>query len=178
MARKKNREEPSSAVDVKGFFRLQIVDPDESVVGDSGWQKNTVTDVGLYQYLVKAIASQETPVEVSHVALGSATAAVSASASSLPGEWHSSVSNIWANASTNWRKTVQADTGSKSCTFLATFAASGWHTHTSAALQIANIGLYNAATATGSLFAGNTFNSSGVASNQAVNVTYTINFSG
>lgn len=149
-------------VGVKGTYRLQIVDPDGSVVGDSGWKENQVTNLGFNQYLVSALGSIAGSKYISHVGLGTSGAPVAAD-TSLTGE-----------VGTRQAVTAATSSTSKTLRLTATFAA-GWHTSASA-YNISNIGLFNSSS-TGTLFAGNTYASSSCASNQAVNVTYDITFS-
>ena len=61
-------------VKLRGFFRLQIEDPDGSIVGDSGWHRNTVTNDGKLQYLVRALASSAGSKHLSYAALGEGSA--------------------------------------------------------------------------------------------------------
>jgi hypothetical protein len=97
------------------------------------------------------------------VALGTGTAP-GASATTLNGELGEAV-----------RKAVTAATSStsKALQLTATFASAD--SFVTASRNISNIGLFNSSAA-GTLFAGNTFTSSAVATNQAVNVTYTVSF--
>lgn len=147
---------------VRGMFRIHIEDNGE-IVGDSGWVKNQITDLGFNQFLVSALGSISGSKYVSHVALGTGTAP-GTSATTLNGELGEAV-----------RKAVTAATSSTSkvLNLVATFAsADSFVTNTR---NISNIGLFNSSSG-GTLFAGNTFTSSAVATNQAVNVTYNISF--
>lgn len=155
------KRQTQEAIRVHGMFRVNIVDPDGSIVGDSGWKPNLVTNDGFEQYIVKALGSLSGSKYVSHVGLGTG-AAPTATSTSLAGE-----------VGTRQGVTATNAAGSKTLQCTATFAA-GWHSSASAH-NIANIGLFNSVSA-GTLFAGNTFASSSCASNQAVNVTYSIVF--
>lgn len=150
-------------VGVRGFFHVQIME-DDKIVGDSGWLKNQVTNLGFNQYLVSALGSIAGSKYVSHVALGTGTVP-GAAATTLDGELGEAV-----------RKAVTAATssGSKTVRFTATFASAD--SFVTATRNISNIGLFNS-NAAGTLFSGNTFASSSVATNQAVNATYDIVFS-
>ncbi len=152
----------SEAIRVKGAFRLNIVEPDGKIVGDSGWVKNLVTNLGFNQYLVSAIGSIAGSKYVSHVGLG--TGAGPAAADTALGSEVGTRQSVTA-ATSNTSKTVR---------FTATFAA-GWHTSASA-FNISSIGLFNSSSG-GTLFSGTTYASSSCASNQAVNVTYDLVFS-
>lgn len=154
---------PNEGIKLRGFFHVQIVDPDTGeIVGDSGWNANQVTNLGFNQYLCMTIGSSTGSKYVSHVGLGTGTVPGAAD-TSLAGE-----------VGTRQAVTFATSSSSKTARFTSTFAA-GWHTSASAH-NISNIGLFNSS-ATGTLFAGNTYASSSCASNQAVNVTYDIIFS-
>lgn len=150
-------------VGVRGFFHVQIMENDK-IVGDSGWLKNQVTNLGFNQYLVSALGSIAGSKYVSHVALGTGSAPGAAD-TTLNGELGEAV-----------RKAVTAATssGSKTVRFTATFASAD--SFVTASRNISNIGLFNSESG-GTLFSGNTFASSSVAVNQAVNCTYDIVFS-
>ena len=148
-------------VGVRGFYHVHIVDPDGTIVGDSGWHENQVTNLGFNKYLVSALGSISGSLYVSHVGLGTG---------SVPG---AADTTLDGEVGTRQAVTAATTTGSKTAHFTATFAA-GWHSSGSAH-NIANIGLFNSLT-TGTVFAGNTYASSSCASNQAVNVTYEIIF--
>lgn len=152
-------------IKVKGSFRLNIVEGDK-VVGDSGWRQNQVTNLGFNQYIVQSIGTGLTGKTISHVALGTG-GVPAASDTSLSGE------NQIAK-----RQAVTAATssGSKTLRLTATFNSSD--SFVTASKNISNIGLFNtSAVTTGTMFAGNTYASSSVATNQNVNVTYDIIFS-
>ena len=149
------------SLNVKGMFRVQI-DDEGKIVGDSGWVPNQITNLGFNKYLCFALASSNGSLYPSHVGLGTGTVP-GATATSLDGEITDSVRTTVTAATSSTSKVVQ---------YTATFASS-WFT---ASHDIANIGLFNS-NASGTLFAGNTYSSSNVATNQAVNITYTISFS-
>lgn len=148
-------------VRVRGFFRMQITQQGE-VVGDSGWQENTVVNLGFNDYLVRTLAGITGSKQVTHMAIGTGDA---------PGATDTSLGGELAK-----RAAVSAATGatSKVAQFLATFASSA--SFVTAAATIRNLGLFNVS-AGGSIFAGNTFVTSQVQTNQNVNATYTITFS-
>jgi len=152
---------PNEGIRIHGSFHLQILENDE-IVGDSGWHENQVVDLGFLDYLCKSLGSSTGSKYITHVGLGTGTAP-GATDTSLQGE-----------VGTRQSVTFATSSNSKKARFLATFAA-GWHT-SSAAYDISNIGLFNTSSG-GTLFAGNTYASSSCASNQAVNVTYDIDFS-
>lgn len=155
-----SKTKAKDGIGVQGRFRIQI-NENGKIVSDSGWKNNQVTDLGFNQYLVSALGSISGSKYVSHIAIGTGTMP-GAAATSLDGE---SMSN---------RKAVTAATSSSSKTvrFTATFAS----TDITASGNVRNIGLFNSSS-TGTLFAGNTFTSSSLNTNQALNATYDIIFS-
>lgn len=158
--KKRGMEGPSDAIAVRGFFRLQLVDPDGSVAGDSGWCHNLVTNDGFGNFIVRSLANSagSTP-SIGFMALGSGTApATSATALDLE-----------LNGGTK-RFAVTAATSSKTVQFTGTLAS-----NTVTDTKVSNIGLF-ASTSGGTMFAGNTFSSSSLATNQAVNCTYSVVF--
>lgn len=165
MSKSKNNVSTDS-VKVHGFFRLQITEgkgSDTRVVGDSGWRKNTVTNLGFRDYLVDAIINNS-PISVSHIALGTG-GAPNATDTALAGEIMSSTQRGAVSTSIVASKTAQ---------FTAGFASSD--SFLTAASNLSNVGLFNSSTS-GTLFAGNTYTSSSCDTNQNVNVTYQIRFS-
>lgn len=152
------------AIKIKGMFRLQI-DESGKIVGDSGWRRNQVTNLGFNQYLVSTLGGIAGSKQITHVALGTGTVPAAA-ATALDGE---------AAVSKRQAVTAATSSGSKTVRFTATFNSSdSFVTDTK---NISNIGLFNtSAQTTGTLFAGNTYASSAVATNQNVNVTYDIIF--
>lgn len=151
----------SDTLTIKGMFRVTITE-DGELVGDSGWQENQVTNLGFNQYLVSTLGAIAGSKQVSHAALGTG-GVPAAAATTLAGEVEK-------------RKSVTAATSSSSKTvrFTATFGSSdSFVTKTE---NISNIGLFNTSSG-GTLFAGNTYASSSVATNQQVNATYDVIFS-
>jgi hypothetical protein len=164
MKGKIKKRSPSDAVQVKGFFRLNIVENGE-VVGDSGWRENQVVDLGFSHYLVDLLGQGANSKQISRMMLGTGTAP-GASATTLPGE---------LNTATYTRTTVSfANTGSKTARFTATFASA--NSHITAAVTLQNIGIINNTTSAGTLMAGNTYATSQWNTNQDINATYEIRF--
>lgn len=148
-----------NGIKIRGAFRIKIVDEDGSFAGDSGWQNNTVVNLGFLDYVVKSLGSISGSKYLTHLALGTG-GTIATDATALAGEVGSRTAITAATSS-----------DSKTLRLTATFA-SGWHTSTGA-YNISNIGLFNTSSG-GTIFAGNTFASSSCASNQAVNTTYDI----
>jgi len=147
----------SDGLKVKGFFRVQLTEDGLGVVGDSGWQENQITNLGIRQYLVGWLTSG-TGKAVTHMALG--TGGVPASdATVLAGEnFHRST-----NATTNSRAAVSTSVvASGTAQFTAAFASA--NSFLTASADISNIGLFETYLTSlanaGTLFAGNTFASS------------------
>jgi hypothetical protein len=153
---------PAEGIRLKNFSRVQIVNPDGSLAGDSGFTgPNTVVNLGFNQYLVMSLGSIAGSKYLTHAGLGTG-AGPAATDTALGSE-----------VGTRTTLTVATSSGSKTLRVTATFAA-GWHT-SAGAYNISSIGLYNTLSG-GTIFAGNTYASSSCASNQAVNATYDIIF--
>jgi hypothetical protein len=151
---------PKEGVNVRGFFRLNIVDEEFGIVGDSGWQENQITNLGFLN-VVNQLGTSLTGSKHSHLALGSGGAPAS-NATTLGGE-------VEVRAAL-----TAASSGSTALQMTATFASSAsFVTNTQ---NISNIGVFGTS-AGGTLLSGNTYASSSCATNQAVNATYTWTFS-
>lgn len=148
-------------IGVRGMFRLQITE-DGEVVADSGWLENTVVNLGFNNYLVKSLGSISGSSYVGFMGLGTGGAPAAAD-TSLSGEVQKRTAVTAATSSSS--KTVR---------FTATFSSGG--SFVTKTESISNVGLFASSTG-GTLFAGNTYNSSSVATNQNVNATYDIIFS-
>ena len=148
------------AIKVQGTYRLNVTQ-DGKIVGDSGWKHNQVVNLGFLDYLTKTLGAVSGSKQISYAALrtGGAPAATD---TSLGGE-------VVKRAAV----TAATSSSSKTLRFTATFdSAASFVTNTQ---NISNIGLFNTSSS-GTLFAGNTYASSSVATNQNVNVTYDITF--
>lgn len=163
--RGRRKKTPATHIKVKGFFRLNIVNPDGKVVGDTGWLQNQVTNDGFKLYLADNIGKSSGSKQIAYVALGTG-GAPSAGDTTLAGE---------VMSSTQRKGVTYANVSSKTARFTATFASSDSFVTTS--YNISNIGLFATTTTNDTLFAGNTYTSSALATNQNVNITYEIRFS-
>jgi len=161
--KKKVSKSSKEAIAVRGFFRVQIEENGKGIVGDSGWRENTVVNLGFQDYLCKSLAGSAGSKTISHVALGTGTAP-GATGTGLDGEIMSSTQRKTGSPSIASSKTLQ---------FTAAFASSD--SFVTAAVTLQNIGLFNTSTA-GTLFSGNTYTTSALATNQNVNATYQIRF--
>jgi hypothetical protein len=147
---------------VKGAYRLTIADQDGTIRGDSGWHDNQITNLGFLNFLIGTMAARAGSIQVSHLALGTGGAPAAAD-TTLSGEIQK-------------RQAVTAATSntSKAITFTGTFSSANSFCTTTQ--NISNIGLFGTSSG-GTLMCGNTFASSSCASNQNVNVTYTLSLS-
>ena len=162
MAKKTSKD----GVKAKGFFRLQIQNQDGKVAGDTGWKENVVTNLGFQDYLCKSLGSMSGSKYISYAMLGTGTAPAT-DATALDGE----ITDV-ATARCAVTPTTIA---SKTVQFAFTLASSVYSVpHT-----IQNVGLINhSSTATaGTIFSGNTYTTSALATNQSVNGSYQIRFS-
>lgn len=155
------KDNASDSVKVHGFYRVNItqdVDGKPRIIGDSGWNKNQVTNLGFDQYLCQTLAGAAGSKTVSHVALGTGTIPAAAD-TNLNGE---------VNHTNNDRKTLSTSTiASKTIQFTAAFNSAD--SFLTASANISNIGLFNVSSVTaGTMFAGQTYGSSAVATNQNV----------
>lgn len=159
------------SVKVHGFFRLQLtedVNGKEKIVGDSGWRKNQVVNNGIRDFLVDwLIGDTANGQSITHIALGTGSAPAS-NGTALEGEI--------ADAAGSRKAVSTSIVDSRTAQFTAQFASSD--SFVTAAKNISNIGLFNSSAVTaGALFAGNTYTSSSLATNQNVNCTYQIRIS-
>ena len=162
MAKAKNKK-TKDGISVKGFFRLNIIDPDGKVAGDSGWRQNQIVNNGYQQFMQYALIGSAGSKTVTHAALGTGTAPASAD-TTIIGEL----------TETNSRMAITTGTsGSKTVNFTFTLTSG----ILAAASTIQNVGLFNGSTrAGGTMLAGNTYATSSLATNQAINGTYQIIF--
>ena len=153
---------------VHGMYRVHIVDnPDtdeQKIVGDSGWKKNQVVNLGFNWYLAGLLGDIANSSQISYMALGTGTA---------PGAAHTTLEDEVES-----RTTVTAATSADSMAvrFTATFTSA--QSFVTATMDISNIGLFRSqASGAGTIFAGADYASSQVQTNQNVNATYDITFS-
>jgi len=162
MARKQ-----ADALKVAGFFRLNIIDHNDGeakVVGDSGWCKNLVTNLGFQHYIIENMGGLSGSSIVAAFALGLGTAP-GATATSLESE----LSDV-----TNCRFTMTPTVvSSKTLNMVGTLASS----IITANRTIQNVGVFaTTAVTAGSILCGNTYATSQLQTNQSVNVTYQLRF--
>jgi hypothetical protein len=165
------RKTVQDGLKIKGMFRVQIEESGE-IVGDSGWHTNLITNLGFNEYLVKQLGTSLTGSKISHAALGTGGAPIAAD-TTLSGE----VSTNGSGSVVRAALTAATSSGSKTLRNTATFSSA--NSFVTASANISNVGLFGVSgptTASGTLFAGNTYASSACATNQNVNVTYDIIF--
>lgn len=155
---------------VQGFFRLQIIEDKDgkpTVVGDSGWRKNTVVNDGFDQYICRSIGGMSGSKTVSHMALGTGTA---------PGVTDTTLNGEITDANGSRAAVTASTVASKTLQLTAAFASA--NSFITAAKTINNVGLFQQSnTNTATILAGNTYTTSALATNQSVNVTYQLRFS-
>lgn len=164
----KNKQAAYEEVPLRGFFRLKVVEKNgevSKVVGDSGWQKNQVTNLGKDQYLSQLLAAMAGSKQVTYAALGTGTA---------PGATDTTLAGELTDAA-GCRCAVTPTTVNASGTVQFAFTLNS--NVITAAKTIQNVGLFNTSTTSvGTIFAGNTYTTSALATNQAVNGSYQIRF--
>ncbi len=150
-------------VRARGFFRLNVVNPDGSIEQDSGYVENQIVNTGYQDFLMYLLAGSAGSLRPSHAALGTGTVPAS-NATTLAGELTETTARMALTTGTSGSKTVQY-----------TFTLNSGVI--AAASTIQNVGLFTGSTqAGGTMFAGNTYATSSLATNQAVNGTYNIAF--
>ena len=152
---------------VRGFFRLNIVNPDGKVAGDSGWVENQIVNTGYQNFLQYVLVGNAASKTVSHAALGTGTGAATADAT-LVGQLTETGCKVAITTGTAGSKTV-------SWTFT---VPSGT---LAAASTINNVALYYYTAqaqpnTSGTMMCGTSYATSQLATNQAVNGTYQISF--
>jgi hypothetical protein len=152
----------------KGFFHLQIEDPDGTIAGDSGVVKNLVTTGG-FQNFCNLIGTSLTGSQISHVNVGTGGDPAS-NATALPNE----VIGVGAVV-VRQIPTAATQAGSKTLRFTATMASANSFISSTAGRTINNVGLFAHST-TDNLQAGASYTASACATNQNVNITYDLVF--
>lgn len=151
-------------IKARGFFRLQINEGGQ-VVGDSGWKENQVVNLGFDQYLCQTLAGMAGSKTISYAALGTGTA---------PGAADTSLNGELTDAAGCRCAVTPTTIASKTVQFAFTLNSNV----ITAAKTIQNVGLFNTSqTSSGTIFAGNTYTTSALATNQSVNGSYQIRFS-
>lgn len=152
---------------IQGFSRLQITDKDGKIVGDSGRVgPNQITNNGVRDFLARSIGSIAGSLYIGYAGLGEGSEP-GAAATSLESEVSGTNNNVQRDA------VAAVTSGSTGVRFTGTFdSAASFVTQQE---SISNIGLFNSQSA-GTIFAGNTYASSTIDTNQNANYTYDITF--
>ncbi len=187
-SKSRRRKSHKDGIKVRGFFRIQVTEGDPNhpetlkVVGDSGvdengelingdgWRENLVTATGFQQYLALTLAGSAGSKTISHMLVGTGGAPAS-NDTALSGE---------ITHATNSRKTVAPTTAASGAGYNVSFAAAfnSADSFLTASANLSNVALVNTLTTNvGTIFAGNTYASSAVATNNNLAVTYAIKFS-
>lgn len=168
--RKKKVAPVSCGIGVGGMFRVKIVNPDGTCVGDSGWKKNVITNTGLHYGIMGRLVGMTGSVQPNYFALGRLQSSVATNASSLVTEC-AGTQMIAVTTATSGRGAYNS---SGTLQFTATFSSNLF----AASTTVAAAGLHhtNSGGSSTSLLCGATFASSTVATNQAINCTYQLLF--
>lgn len=147
----------------RGFFRLNIVNPDGSIADKGAWRENQIVNNGYQDFLMYLLMGSAGSLRPSHAALGTGTVPAS-NATTLAGELTETAGRM---------ALTTGSSGSKTVVYTFTLASGV----IAAASTIQNVGLFSGSTqGGGTMFAGNTYATSSLATNQAVNGTYNIAF--
>ena len=161
--KKATQKVPTASIGMHGFYRVNVVDPDGKVVGDSGYKHNLISTSGLSNFLTQTFLRSAGSSAVSRAAIGTG-GAIASGDSSLAGQLNTSLFITLGQQSTVRAASTDGDTAR----FLGTWASG------TATTKIGNVGLYM--TTSGSIFCGGSFATSSVASNQAILLTYDVVF--
>jgi hypothetical protein len=173
MARKKKNVDANVAM--RGMFRIQINENDGKVVGDSGWVKNTITNVGLQYYLSKLLAKSAGSSQISYVGLGCSAYAQASDMTALTNVGSECGNSTKRQSTLTLGYTSRAASGNAdTIQWTGTFQSTD--NFVGAASTLRSIGLYPDNTAGSSCFSVGTYASSQVSTNQNVNFTYQVQF--
>jgi hypothetical protein len=167
---RKKKGSPKAFMTIDGFYRVNIVDPDGTVKGDTGWKHNLIPSAGLTGYITKLFAQSSGSSVVGYMQLGSLQSSLATDASSLPGEYGKS---LMASLGSTQITTRASSTAGDTVRFLATFVSNSIISATNQ--TIACIGLY-ATTGTNSIMCGGSFTASTLGNSQAINASYSLVF--
>jgi hypothetical protein len=149
---------------IKGFFRLQIVDPKtKKIRGDSGWRENVVTATGLNYCIGGCAVGRSDSSKALYLCLGTGSVP-NFTDISLNGSTGSFVAFTTSNLGTS----ANTQTARMTCQFGSALLG--------ASCNISQIGVFPT-NSNASLIAGNSFASSQWNTNQDVNATYELRLS-
>lgn len=169
--RKVKDRTPACVVGMHGMFRVNIVDPDGTVRGDSGWKKNVLTNIGVNSGILGRFMGLTGSQGPNYFALGSGNASINVTATSIPGQ----ITGAQMSAVTTATSGRTASSDGATARYTATFSSNNFGNSTTVGMA----GLHfttSGASSTGLICAA-TFASSTVATNQAINCSYDVIFS-
>ena len=163
----KKKQKPTT-ITILGEARLACVNPDGTISWKTPWYHNRVVNQGFADFLCHGLLNDASASHFGFLALGTGTLPAT-DGTALPGELASSTGGVTRQT---YSPTVSASTQIK---LYGTFV-SGSNSFFTGPLTLQNIGVY--ASSTGSnIFAGMTYATQAVSSNQQVNATYQFSFS-
>lgn len=148
----------NESIKVHGFFRIRLGEGKE-IVGDSGWKKNEVTNLGFQNYICALIGGVAGSKQVAMMIVGTGTAP-NVTHTTLDGETKRQTCGNATVASKTMRATlaiVSAD-------------------HPGLTPTIQNIALIENTASGGTILCGNTYGTSVWNSNQGLSATYELRF--
>jgi hypothetical protein len=150
----------------KGFFSLEIENPDGTIAGKVENVPNLVTRLG-FQHICLRVGTNLTGTQFSHLNVGEG-AAPATNATSLPSEVSGTNGAVQRQVAT-----ASTQAGSVTLRFLGTMSSA--NSFVTASENISNVGIFNHSSGS-SCVAGAAYASSTVATNQNVNITYDLVF--
>jgi len=156
------KTEKIQGLSVRGFFRLQLGEGDNGkkvIVGDSGWRKNEVTNLGFQNYICSLIGGLAGSKQVGMIVIGTG-GVPNVTDTSLAGETKRQTCGNAVVSSKTMRATVAIASGD----------------HPGGTPTIQNIGLIENTASGGTLMCGNTYGTSTWNSNQGLSATYELQF--
>jgi len=168
---------PGDGIRLRGFTRIQILDPDGTIVGDSGLVENKVMNY-CCNNLASLLCGAAGTNTIAYMALGSssntyAAGTAAGTVTNLVGE----LAFAGANSTQVGRFTVATAVGTYTNTvgvqFTASFTSGTNFINSATTVTINNCALL-ASSSAGTVFLNNTFGTSQLASNQAVQATWTL----
>ena len=147
-------------ISVRGFFRLRIGEGKDGkkIIGDSGWRKNEVVNLGFSQYICGALGGIAGSKQISNIQLGTGTA---------PNATHSVL-----DGSTKGGTALMSIIASKTLQGTVAFASGA---HPGGTPTLRNIALANTSSGA-TICCGATYATSVWNSNQGISATYQLRF--
>ena len=172
ISKRKESKTPDAIVGIGGRFRVNIVNPDGTVVGDSGWKKNVLTNVGVNDAILgRFMGLTASTQKAGYFALGTGQASISVSTTSMAGQCAGGTMVAVTTATSG--RTASSD--GATARYTANFTSNAF----GASTTVGQAGLHFTTSGGSStaLLCAATFASSTVATNQAVNCSYDVIFS-